>query len=182
MVLAHVFPKYDFGERHTIRVTAPPAAALAAARATTVREVPVFVALMTLRSLPLLLLRRRPLYLGEPILNGFRRMGFAVAAESEDEIVIVGVGRFWRLDGGLRRTSPEDFEGFAEPGFAKVGFNFSVAPNGRGCELATETRILGTDPGARRSFGRYWRVVQPGSAAIRRDWLRAIRRRAESRR
>jgi hypothetical protein len=181
MVLDDVLPKYDFGERHTIRVTAPPGAALAAARATTAREVPVFVALMALRSLPLLL-RRRSLNLGEPILNGFRRMGFAVAAESADEIVIVGVGRFWRLDGGVRRTCPEDFEGFAQPGFAKVGFNFSVAPNGRGCELVTETRILGTDPGARRSFGRYWRVVHPGSAAIRRDWLRAIRRRAESRR
>lgn len=30
-----------------------------------------------------------------------------------------------------------------------------------------------------RSFRRYWRLIYPGSAAIRMAWLRAIRRRAE---
>ena len=48
-----------------------------------------------------------------------------------------------------------------------------------GTVLTTETRIKATDDPARRTFGRYWRVVIPGSAAIRRAWLRAIRRRAE---
>jgi hypothetical protein len=47
--------------------------------------------------------------------------------------------------------------------------------------LTTETRIQGTDERARRSFRRYWRLVMPGSAAIRRAWLRAIRKRAERR-
>ena len=47
-----------------------------------------------------------------------------------------------------------------------------AAPN-RECPFAA--------PGyeARRSFRRYWRVIYPGSAAIRLAWLRAIRRRAE---
>ena len=54
------------------------------------------------------------------------------------------------------------------------------APGG-GTLLTTETRIQATDDQARRSFRRYWRVIYPGSAAIRRAWLRAIRRRAEAR-
>jgi hypothetical protein len=176
MVLDDILPEYDVAERHTIRIAARPGETLAAARAITVKEVPVFVALMALRTLPALLFRRRSLGLGGSILGGFRRMGFAVAADTEDEIVIVGVGRFWRPDGGLRRIAPEDFAAFDEPGFAKVGFNFSVDPSG---VLATETRVQATDRAARRSFGRYWLLVRPGSGAIRRDWLRAIRRRAE---
>ncbi|MCA1563325.1 MAG: hypothetical protein LC804_24755 [Acidobacteria bacterium] len=44
--------------------------------------------------------------------------------------------------------------------------------------LSTETRIWATDESARRRFGMYWRVIYPGSALIRRMWLRAIRKRA----
>jgi hypothetical protein len=77
-------------------------------------------------------------------------------------------------------VAPGEFAGFAEPGYAKAGFNFSVAPGpAGGCVLSTETRVLGTDPGARRRFRVYWTVVRPGSGLIRRDWLRAIRKRAE---
>ena len=40
--------------------------------------------------------------------------------------------------------------------------------------------VAGTDAAATRSFRRYWRLVYPGSAAIRLAWLRAIRQRAEA--
>jgi hypothetical protein len=53
------------------------------------------------------------------------------------------------------------------------------SPSG-GTLLTTETRIQATDDHARRSFRRYWLLIHPGSAAIRRAWLRAIRRRAEA--
>jgi hypothetical protein len=46
--------------------------------------------------------------------------------------------------------------------------------------VTTETRILGTDAAGRRNFGLYWRVIHPGSAFIRRMWLAAIKKRAES--
>jgi hypothetical protein len=39
--------------------------------------------------------------------------------------------------------------------------------------LSTETRITALDAHARRWFGRYWRLVGPCSALIRRRWLRA---------
>jgi hypothetical protein len=48
-----------------------------------------------------------------------------------------------------------------------------------GTELRTETRVLATDAASRRRFGRYWRVIRPGSALIRRTWLGAAKRRTE---
>ena len=44
----------------------------------------------------------------------------------------------------------------------------------------SETRVHATNAQARRRFAGYWAVIRPGSGFIRRMWLRAIRRRAES--
>ena len=58
--------------------------------------------------------------------------------------------------------------------------NFRVVPDGAGGSLVTtKTRVLATDPRAARRFAVYWRIIQPGSALIRRRWLRAIAARAE---
>jgi hypothetical protein len=89
------------------------------------------------------------------------------------------IGRFWTADGGVLPVSAEGFGAFEEPGFAKAVVNFHVREVDGDTLLTTETRIRGTDDSATRTFRRYWRVVMPGSAAIRRAWLRAIRKRAE---
>ena len=58
--------------------------------------------------------------------------------------------------------------------------NFRMEDEGGGwTRLTTETRIYATDASARRRFAAYWRLIYPGSALIRRTWLRAIRERAE---
>ena len=54
-------------------------------------------------------------------------------------------------------------------------FRAKPLPGGRS-QLTTETRVAATDAASRRSFGRYWRVVGPFSALIRRRWLRSIAR------
>lgn len=60
--------------------------------------------------------------------------------------------------------------------------NFLVTPDGPGRSVvSTETRVFANSPSARRRFAAYWRVIYPGSAIIRRMWLRAIERRAISR-
>ena len=63
------------------------------------------------------------------------------------------------------------------PGSVRVAVNLRVAPlpDGTTC-LSTETRIAAVDAGARRAFRRYWLVVGPFSALIRRRWLEAARR------
>ena len=48
------------------------------------------------------------------------------------------------------------------------------------CSLTTETRVYAAGPRALRGFATYWRMIYPGSAIIRRMWLRAIKRRAEA--
>ena len=56
--------------------------------------------------------------------------------------------------------------------------NFRIEPNGQGGSLlTTETRVFAADPASRRRFARYWSVIYPGSALIRREWLRAVAKR-----
>ena len=59
--------------------------------------------------------------------------------------------------------------------------NFLVEDEGGGwTRVTTETRVFATDAAATRRFAAYWRLIYPGSALIRRMWLRAIARRAET--
>jgi hypothetical protein len=177
-MLDEFLPRYDVHEVHSIDTSAAPTAVMEAIQRLTPSEVPLLVALMAVRSVPALL-RRRRLSVRGPLLDGFRRGGFVTLRESPNELVVGGVGRFWQPSGGLRRIEAADFRDFDEPGFAKAAFNFEIERNGTRTLLRTETRVATTDEHARRSFGRYWRLVYPGSALIRIAWLRAIRRRAE---
>lgn len=166
-------PEYDRREVHRRTVTAPPEAIWAAVKELRSDEMTLMRMLMGIRTLG----RRR----GDdarPVLSAFRGMGFRlIDEEPEKELVIAGIGRFWQLSGGLRVVeSREQFASFEEPNYAKVAFNFRLEDG----ELSTETRILGTDAHASRRFGLYWLLVRPGSGLIRREWLRAIDKRAGS--
>ena len=179
MPLDEFLPDYDVNEVHSTRVAASPDAVMAAVRSLTAREVPLLVALMAVRSLPSLLRgrgRRRP---SGTIVEGFLKGGFVALAERPHELVVGAVGRFWLMSAEVRRVSAAEFAAFNEPGYAKAAFNMHAEPAPGGTLLTTETRIKATDAEARSSFRRYWRVIYPGSAAIRLAWLRAIRRRAE---
>ena len=180
MPLDEFLPDYEQNEIHSTGVAAPPEAVMAAIRSLTAREVPVLVALMALRALPARLVGRRRRPREGTILEGFLRGGFVTLADRPHELVVGAVGRFWRASGDVRRVSSDEFAAFSEPGYAKAAFNMQAQPSAEGGTLlTTETRIQATDEHARRRFRRYWLVVHPGSAAIRRAWLRAIRRRAE---
>jgi hypothetical protein len=179
MPLDEFLPRFDVREIHSTSIGAPPAKVIAAARELTWREVPLFAALMAARTIPALL-RGRAGASGGPILGHFERARFVALAERNDELAYGAIGRFWQPTGALRRTAADDFTGFDEPGWAKTAFNFRAEPDGSGgTRLTTETRVHATDAAARRRFSRYWRVIKPGSVAIRLAWLRAIRRRAE---
>jgi hypothetical protein len=180
MILDDHLSTWTVRERHSIRVAAPPADTLAAARAVTRREVPTLRLLMALRTLPVALARRSRRGLDAPLLRGFERMGFAELGESGSEFAYGGVGRFWEPSGGLRPVPADEFSRFDEPGYAKAAFNFHVEPDGNsGSVLFTETRVLTTDDRARRRFRLYWTFVRPGSGLIRHAWLRAVKARAE---
>lgn len=172
-LIDEVMPSYDRREVHTCATTAPAPALWDAVHNLKGAELRLMRALMDLRTLG-----RGSRGGDRTVIEGFERMGFRKVAEDPDqEIVIAGIGRFWKLSGGLRRVeSGEQFARFEEPGYAKVAFNFRLTEG----KLSTETRIAGTDAHARRRFGLYWILIRPGSGLIRREWLRAIARRAWS--
>jgi hypothetical protein len=183
--LDELLPHYDFEEAHTRRVGASPAAALAAARAVTPGEMPLVVLLYALRSAPALLTPGRGLP-RERDKSQWQQMlesgGFLTLVDEEDEIVLGYAGQPWRLAGGTRAgvSSAEDWKEFSAPGYVKAVMNFRAEPAEGGALLSTETRVEATDEASRRRFGRYWRVIRPGSGLIRRSWLRAAARHAEA--
>lgn len=176
--LDEFLPEFEFVERHAVALSVPAREALAAAKEATPGEMPLVRTLFALRSLPALVRRGRglPSAKTRPLAEQMVEFGFVPLCDDEDEVVLGFVGQPWRLTGGTmpRLGSPEQWLAFAEPGFVKAVMNFR-ADGGR---LTTETRIHATDPQSRRRFGRYWRVIRPGSGLIRRSWLRAAKRRA----
>ncbi|MBA2361268.1 MAG: hypothetical protein H0V79_10110 [Actinobacteria bacterium] len=173
-LLDDLMPAYDVHEVHDLWVPAAPAAAYEAVLAVQGREVRLFGPLMLLRTLGR---SRRAFDPRAPLLEQMLKIGFVQLGERPGEEILVGaIGRFWSPLGN-RPQPTEDFIGFAKPGYAKAAMNFTVTTEGKGSRVATETRIVGTDAGATRKFGRYWFVVRLGSGAIRKSWLKAIRRR-----
>jgi hypothetical protein len=147
-----VLPRYDAREVHSIAC----ARSIDDALATPVAADP----------LVRLLFRMRGLRTSGTVGELFRRMHFEELARDEHEVVLGAAGTPWKPGGGLRSFAD------ARPGTVRVVANF----RSDGTSLSTETRIQAVDDAARRAFGRYWRIVGPCSAAIRRRWLRQIAR------
>ena len=177
MKLDELLPRYDFHEVHATRITAPPPEALATVKAATPAEMPLVRLLFALRSLPALVARRGglPADPRRPLLEQMVEFGFVPLADEPDEVVLGYLGQPWKLTGGAmpRLRSAAEWSAFGEPGYVKAAMNFRAD----GTMLTTETRIHATDAGSRRRFGRYWRLIRPGSGLVRRSWLRAARAR-----
>lgn len=180
-------PVYQFSEFHSIRIAAPKEQVYRALRLVTADEITLFRTLTWLRRFG----RRGPESILNPsshvpILDVATRTWFLVLTEDPNrEIVLatlVTAPRGWRPSGKL---TPDGFKALVvttnTPGFATATMNFRIEDAGpTACTLTTETRVYATDASTRCRFARYWRGIYPGSALIRRMWLRAIARRAES--
>ena len=100
------------------------------------------------------------------------------------EIVFGIVGEFWEDGSGHWPDieSPEEYQAFDDPSFGKVAVNLMIQP-GRESEsvlLSSELRTSVPDASKREQFSQYWPVVSVGSGFVRQQWLKAIKRRAES--
>jgi len=181
MLIDEWMPVWDAVERHETRIRAPRETVWRMARTLDFAQSPVIRALFALRSLPGLLSRHpRKKALGTTM-DALLRNGFVLMGERPGEELLVGVaGRFWRPTGDIVRLTADELRAFDRPGHAVGAWNFTLADDGDAVRLATETRVRCTDPASRRSFLRYWAVVGPFSALIRREMLRSIRRAAES--
>jgi hypothetical protein len=173
-LLDQQFPDYDVHEVHSLWVPAPPEAAYEAVKAVSAREVRLFGPLMALRTVGR---SNRIFDPRRPLLDAMLKAGFVPLDERPGEEIVVGaIGRFWSPFGNKPRPV-EDFRKFDEPGHAKAALNFRVEAERGGSRITTETRIAGTDTASTRRFRAYWLLIRLGSGAIRRSWLKAIRRR-----
>jgi len=174
-------PAWQFNEFHSMEMDASPARAFEAMRAVTADEILLFRALTWIR--------RGGRQLPESILNAGKdeslidvatRSGFLRLVEDTPRELVIGT--VVRAPRGARgKLTPDTFRTSLPSGFALASMNFVVTPRaGGGSLVTTETRVFANSSSARRGFARYWRVIYPGSALIRRMWLRAIKARAEA--
>ena len=186
-LLDAIVPRYHFHERHEIAVAADPATVDRAIRTVSAGEIRFYRALTWLRRRG----RRAPESLldapsSAPMLALATRTGFHRLGDDPGHEIVIGAAlpvaeaaqaeaRAARRDRG-KRPFVVDVDGYAT-----LAMNFRMVPDGRGGTLlSTETRVHARDTPTRARFARYWRTIHPGSALIRREWLAAIRRRAEA--
>ena len=175
-------PVYQFNEFHSILIPAPKERVYHAIKFVTADEILLFRTLTWIgrfgRPGPESIMNAPE---RQPLLDVATKTSFLLLAEEPNREIVVGTVVVappeWRPS---RHPTPEDFKAFRKPGFALAAMNFFLEDAGPGaCTVTTETRVYATDMSARRRFAAYWRVIYPGSALIRRMWLRAIARRAE---
>ena len=182
MRLDDFIPVSQFGERHTILIHAPRDKVYRTLRATTAEEIRFFRILTWIRSPRLPWHKTEESILApsprEPILDVALRSGFLLLAEEREQEIVLGTVVCCRR---ARIEDSSDFVRLDGPGYAKAAMNFRLRDAGAGeTWLSTETRIFATDDRAKRRFAVYWRIIYPGSALIRRMWLRAIKENAEA--
>lgn len=171
MLIDEFMPSWDVVKRHQIEVQATPARTLASVREMDPGRDWLIGAMLRIRGF------QRP----PRTWSGFGEVGFIDLGQTDQELLIGVVGRFWTVGGGLRAVDPDRFLAFTEANHAKATWNFSVEDGGgASCVLKTETRVVCTDAGARRKFRAYWAVVGPFSGLIRSRVLRQIKETAES--
>lgn len=159
--LDEFLPEYDARERHERRVPGTPALAVAAALGIPVAPDGLVRALFRLRGLPG----------GGSVHGALRSIGLKPLVEAPDCVVLGAAGRPW-----VPRSRLTPFEK-AGPGQVRMVVDITARPAGGGMSiLATETRVAAMDASSRRAFRRYWLVVGPFSALIRRRWLAAAER------
>ena len=176
-----IIPAYQFNEVHALPVEASPEQVYRAMRDVTAGEISLFQLLTRIRRLGR---STRESILNAPdtvpVIDVATRTGFLVLADDAPRELVFGTVVL--APDGWRRSqapTPAAFAAIRGSGFATAVMNFRIVPDGpRTSLLSTETRVFATDAKATRRFAVYWRVIYPGSALIRRMWLRAIARRA----
>jgi len=170
MLIDSFLPEYDFSETHDIKIRATAENVFRALSEIDLCESAVIRWLFRLRGLPAQGLTLREL----------KQLRFETLGESENRELLLGLaGRFWTIRGDLRKISSQNFREFNEQGFAKAVWNFSLFEAGGETRLTTETRIKCLGASSRKKFGFYWTLIQPFSALIRKEILKAVKQRAE---
>lgn len=182
MVLDDVVPRPDHVTRQARWIAAEPSAVWDALHGVRLSRLPVTLALSAARVLPVVLSGRgRGQLHDRPFLDALPVP--LLASEPPAAVVFAGLLQPWRLTGGERGPALDAarLRAWNAPGWIKAAMDFRLTPSGSGTELSSETRVTATDDASRTAFARYWRVVRPGSRAVRWEVLTAVELRATGR-
>ena len=175
-------PAYQFSERHSAHIMAPPRLVLSAIDELSDAGDPLVRVLIASREAP----ARFASWLGfaSAIENQprFGMKNFTKLGETETEVVYGLIGRFWRPSFGLHAfSSAEEFVAFQSAGVPKLAMSFCIAPaDAGGSLLITETRVYCPDQQSLILFTPYWWAIRAASGLIRSRMLMAIKRKAET--
>ena len=171
-LLDEFVPVYQFNEFHTIDISVPKDRVDWAIRTVTPEEIRFFKTLTTIRGIG------NTEHEGWPILKNFTSGRFLLLADEPGREIVFGHGGDAR--GGRMLAAGEFKTGHPAP-LIKIAMNFRIQDeDATHCRLTTETRVYAAGSQVLHGFAAYWRMIYPGSALVRRMWLRAIKQRAEA--
>jgi hypothetical protein len=181
-LLDRFMPVAEVAERHQVRVAAPAAVTLDAARHFDLQRSPVVRAIFRGREL---VMRSHDPRTERPreFVAEVLALGWGILAEAPGrELVFGAVTQPWKGDVQFRAIPPDQFAAFDEPGYAKIAWTLAADPLAADASVfRTETRVATTDATSRERFRRYWAAFSPGILLIRRESLRLVKAEAERR-
>jgi hypothetical protein len=181
-LLDRFMPAYEVVERHHIRVAAPAALTLQAAREQDLFQLPLVRAIFRTREI---VVGATPDQRPQPrgLVAATLALGWGILADVPDRELVVGaVTKPWEPNVTFHSLPPDEFAVFGEPGFVKIAWTLRADPvDDETSIFRTETRAVATDASARSRFRRYWAFVSPGIALIRRLSLQPLKHEAERR-
>jgi hypothetical protein len=179
-LLDRFMPAYEVVERHGVRVAAPAAVTLAAAREVDLQGSRLVRTIIRAREIVLGATRDdrvRP----RGLLAETQALGWSVLAEVPGRELVVGAAtKPWEANVTFRALPPDRFAAFNESGFVKIVWTLRADPiDATDSFFRTETRAIATDAAARAKFRRYWSFLSPGIIVIRWAILGPVKNEAE---
>lgn len=175
-----LIPDYSFNEYHEVVINASIEEVKHALHTTGVAEIPAVHLLLKIRGISDKKDMSNEATKNEPDPNTFSTPDFNFIVADSNEFITMMILTASSKTPPPTMTTFEQFIAFTEPGYVKVAINFRFVSRGDGQTLlTTETRNLPINQKDCRIFGRYWRIIYPGSAIIRRLWLDTLAQKAE---
>jgi hypothetical protein len=171
LLLDKYLPDYHYSEKHEIGINAPAEKIYELVHNLDVSESRIIKILFALRGLPSRMLNK----------ESMQKTRFIELERIENTEMIIGlIGQFWKPNGNLQEFEPSEFLNFNKTDFLKSVWNFHLIQKSPTVTvLSTETRIQCLGPYSKRRFSGYWFLIRPFSGLIRKEMLRAIKKKSE---
>ena len=171
---------YSFNEYHEVMINASVEDVKHALHATSVADIPAVLFLLKIRGIANDKEKQDGATNNKPCTDSLSTPEFKFIVADPAEFLTVMILKASAKAPPPEITTAEQFMAFNEQGYVKVAINFRfISLGNKQTLLTTETRNLPITSKDRLVFGRYWRIIYPGSAIIRRVWLDALAKKAE---